>query len=102
MERILTGKITSTLKKDRHHHSLSFPSLHRPSPCDHLVLAQTEDRHKDNQKAGAPLLCRQAERIGVVQLLEEKVPGRPYKSLPAPKGEGGLQESWRGTFEKGM
>jgi len=39
-----------------------------------------------------------AEKVGVVQPGEEKAPGTPYSSLPVP--EGGLQESWRGTFYK--
>jgi len=30
----------------------------------------------------------------------EKAVGRPYSSLPLP--EGGLRESWRGTFYKGL
>ena len=47
-----------------------------------------------------PLLRGQAERVGTVQPGEEKAPGRPYSSLPVP--EGGLQESWRGTFHKGV
>ena len=42
----------------------------------------------------------QAERAGAVQPGEEKTPGRPYCGLSLP--EGGLQESWRGTFYKGM
>lgn len=33
--------------------------------------------HKGDPRAGAPLLWRQAERAGVVQPVEEKVPGRP-------------------------
>jgi len=44
-----------------------------------------------------PLLWGKAEKV---QPGEEKVPGRPYCSLPVP--EGSLQESWRGTFYKGM
>ncbi|KAK4826539.1 hypothetical protein QYF61_010059 [Mycteria americana] len=40
------------------------------------------------------------ERVGVVQPGEEKALGTPCCSLPVP--EGGLQESWRGTFYKGM
>jgi len=43
---------------------------------------------------------RIAEKVWAVQPGEEKAPGRPYSSLPVP--EGGLQESRRGTFYKGM
>jgi len=39
-------------------------------------------------------------RVGAVQPTEEKAPGRPYIIFPVP--EGGLQESWRGTFHKCM
>jgi len=35
-------------------------------------------------------------RAGALQPGEEKAPGRPYRGLPVP--EGGLQESWGGTF----
>ena len=41
-----------------------------------------------------------SERVGVVQLGDKKAPERHYCGLPVP--EGGLQESWRGTFYKGM
>jgi len=39
-------------------------------------------------------------RVGVVQPGQEKAAGRPCCGLPVP--EGGLQESWRGTFYKGL
>jgi len=39
-------------------------------------------------------------RVVAVQPGEEKALGRPYSSLPVP--EGALQESWRGTFYKGL
>jgi len=56
--------------------------------------------HKNNQRAGTPLLWGKAERVVTVQSREEKAPARPYSSLPVP--EGGLQDSWKGTFYKGM
>ena len=59
-----------------------------------------EEGHKDDQRDGAPLLWGKAERVGAVQHGEEKAPGRPYSCLPLP--EGGLQESWGGTFYKGI
>ena len=49
------------------------------------------------EKTGAPLLWRKTERIGVVQLGEEKAQGRPHSSFSVPKG--GLQESWRSLSE---
>jgi len=42
--------------------------------------------HKDNPRAGAPLLGGKAERVGAVHPGEEKAPGRPYSSLPVPEG----------------
>ena len=39
-------------------------------------------------------------KAGVVQPGEGKALGRPCSSLPVPNR--GLQESWRGTFYKGM
>jgi len=39
-------------------------------------------------------------RVGAVQPGEEKAAGRLCSSLSVP--EEGLQESWRGTFYKGM
>ncbi|PKU41726.1 rna-directed dna polymerase from mobile element jockey- hypothetical protein [Limosa lapponica baueri] len=58
------------------------------------------DGHEDDQGAGAPLLQKQAERIGVVQPGEEKAPGRHYSSLLIPKV--GLQERWGGTVYQGV
>ena len=40
-----------------------------------------EEGHKDGQRAGAPLLWRQAEGARHVQSGEEKGPGRPHCSL---------------------
>jgi len=45
-----------------------------------------EEGHKDNQKAGAPLLWRQAEGVELVQPEKEKDPGRPRYGLPVFKG----------------
>ena len=46
------------------------------------------------------LSCEERLRVGAVQPGEEKAPGRLSSSLPVPEGD--LQESWRGTFYKGM
>lgn len=52
---------------------------------------------QDVQRTGTPLLWRRrAERAGVAQPGEEKVPGRPCSSLTVLKE--GLQEMWR-TFD---
>jgi len=41
------------------------------------------------------------ERLRELRLFSvERTPRRPYRSLPV--SEGGLQESWRGRFYKGM
>ncbi|KAJ7399938.1 rna-directed dna polymerase from mobile element jockey-like [Pitangus sulphuratus] len=66
---------------------------HRP------VRAGLEEDHKDDQRAGAPLLQRQAERARAFQPGEEKALERPSYGLPVP--EGSLQERWRGTFFTG-
>jgi len=39
-------------------------------------------------------------RVGAVQPGEEKAAGRPYCGLRVHDGD--LQESWRGTFYKGI
>jgi len=44
-----------------------------------------EEVHKDAQRTGAPLLWRQAERVGVAQPGEEKAL-RIYCGIPVPKG----------------
>ena len=41
-----------------------------------------EEIHKDDQRAGVPLLQRQAEGAGLVQFGAEKAPGKPLCSLP--------------------
>ena len=64
-------------------------------------MAKCKGREND-LRAGTPLLWRKAERVGAVQPAEEKAAVRPYSSLPVPVPEGGLQESWRGTFYKGL
>ena len=45
-----------------------------------------EHIHKNAQRAGAPLLRGQSDRVGVVQPGEEKAPGRPYRGLSLPNG----------------
>ena len=57
-----------------------------------------EEGHEDDQKAGASPLQQQAERIGALQTGEEKALGGLYSSFAVP--EGGLQESWGGTFSR--
>ena len=42
--------------------------------------------HKNDLKAGTPLLWGKAEGVGAFQPGEEKAAGRPYSSLPVPQG----------------
>ena len=44
-----------------------------------------EKGHKNEPRAGAPLLWGKAERVGAVQPGEDKAAGRPYCSLPVPE-----------------
>lgn len=50
--------------------------------------------------AGFPQLQTPQSLTRLVEPEEEKALGRPYSSLPVPKGD--LQEIWRWTFYKGM
>lgn len=49
-------------------------------------------------RPGAPLVRRLTEEFGAVLPGEEEVVWRPHSKLPA--SEGGLQETWQGTFHK--
>ena len=52
--------------------------------------------HKDHQRAGAPFLRIQAERVGIVQPGEEKAAGRSNCALPVP--EGAYRKAGEGLF----
>jgi len=78
-------------------HTALEPSTHeRHGP----VEVGPEEATKNNLRAGTPLLQGKAERVGAVPPGEEKAVGRPYSSVPVRKG--GLQESWRVTFYRGL
>ncbi|GAB0193227.1 mitochondrial enolase superfamily member 1 [Grus japonensis] len=53
--------------------SSGVPRTRRTWSC----WSKSRGGHGDDQRAGVPLLWRQAERVGVVQPGEEKAPGRP-------------------------
>ena len=55
--------------------------------------------HEEGERPGAPPLQEQTERAGTLQPGEKKALA-DYSSLPVP--EGGLQESWKQSFYKGM
>jgi len=76
--------------------ALEPPVQETPRP----VGVGPEEGHRNDERAGTPLLWGKAETVGAVQPGEEKALGWLYSSLPVPKG--GLQESWRGTFHKDM
>ena len=53
---------------------------------------------KNGQRAGTPLLWGKAERVGAVQLGEEKAAWRPCSSLPVP--EGAYKKAGEGLFTR--
>jgi len=57
-----------------------------------------EEGHKDDSRAGTPLLRGKAERVRAVQPGEEQAVGRPYCSLPVLKGS--LSEDWDKLFSR--
>ena len=60
------------------------------------VGAGPEEGHEDDQKAAAPPLREQAERVRALQPREKKDPGTPYSSLPVP--EGAYRKAGEGLF----
>lgn len=49
------------------------------------LLGQVQRRDtKNDHRAGAPQLCRQAGTVGVVQPGQEKAPGESYSNFPVP------------------
>lgn len=58
--------------------------------------SESKEGHKDEQRAGGPLLGRQT---GLFQPGEKKVLRIPYNSPPITKG--GLQETWERDFLQG-
>ena len=67
---------------------------------DSLLLAHSCDTYWGWSEGWSTSPVKKGWESGAVQPGEENAPGTPYSSLPLP--EGGLQESWRGTFYKGM
>jgi len=57
-----------------------------------------EGGHRNDQRAGTPLLGGKAERVGAVQPGEEKAARRPYSSLRAP--EGAYKKTEEGFFTR--
>ncbi|GAB0175459.1 cAMP-dependent protein kinase inhibitor alpha [Grus japonensis] len=53
--------------------SSGIPRTRRTWSC----WSESRGGHRDDPRAGAPLLWRQAERVGIVQPGEEEAPGRP-------------------------
>ena len=63
------------------------------------MLEWVQRRTKDDRRDGAPPFSERAERAGGLQPGKESALVIPHRSLPVP--EGGLQQSWGGTFYKG-
>ena len=61
--------------------------------------AGREEGHRNDQRAGTPLLWSKVERVGAVHPGEEKALGRPHCSLPVP--EGAYKKAGEGLY-KGM
>jgi len=59
-----------------------------------------EQGHKNDQRAGAPLLGGKAERVRAVQPAEEKAAGTPYRSLSVP--EGTYRKDGEKYFQQGL
>ncbi|GAB0195777.1 mitochondrial enolase superfamily member 1 [Grus japonensis] len=72
--------------------SSGVPSTRRTWSC----WRESRGGHRDDLRAGAPLLWRpQAERVGVVQPGEEKAPEETLEPLPVPEGAPGkLERDW--------
>ena len=63
------------------------PALEPPAQEGHgAVGVCLEEGHKDDPRAGVPLLRGKTERVEVVQPGEEKAAGRSSSSLPVPEG----------------
>jgi len=63
------------------------PVLECPAQEGHgPVGVEPEEGHKNDQRAGVPLLWGKAERVWAVQPGEEKAVGTPYSSLSVPEG----------------
>jgi len=58
-----------------------------------------EEGHEDDQRAGAPLLQRQAEGAGLVKSGEEKAAGRTHCDLPVLKRS--ITAGEKSTFYQG-
>ena len=76
------------------------PALEPPAQHRHGPVGAGPEEATEKIRGLEHLSSDKRRRVGAVQPGEEKAPGRPYSSLPVP--EMGLQESWRGTFYKGM
>jgi len=63
------------------------------------VRVVQEEDHEDGQRAGTPLLLRQAEGTALVQSGQEKAVGRSHYGLPVFKGR--LETGWKSILYVG-
>jgi len=93
------GDSTLSLSSGETTPGVLHPALEPPAQNRHgSVEVGTEEGNKNDPRAGAPLLCGKAERVGAVQPGGEKTAGRPSRGLAVPEGACG--KDGENTFNK--
>ena len=77
-----------------------YSTKHQPSPFGHgPVGVAPEESHKDDLRAGTPLLGQKAGTLGVVQPVEEKLQGDLIAAFQYLKGA--YEKAGEGHFTRG-